>query len=274
MKPYFLILVQLASHVIASDKPDMQTDPDTVKDCAGWYNNTGDRSCEYVRDFFGITPDEFHEWNPSVGLDCKPFRESQSYCIITQRKVLAFTSTTTTTIQPSTTSESVSSLGPSPTAWKDMGCYAEDAAMPILQQNMNPNGDASLTIPKCKTVCYSRAFQFAGVQQGDQCWCSSYVGGEWAKNQTDCNSPCSGDKNAICGGKGFLNVFKALENAPVVSPSVTESMKSSSGTQGSASPTSSVNTGGSASPASSVKTGSAARNRIWVYGLLRTYGIL
>lgn len=77
---------------------------------------------------------------------------------------------------------------------------------------MNPNGDANLSIPKCKNSCYRRSYAFAGVQAGNQCWCSSYVGGEWAKNQTDCNVPCTGDKATFCGGKGAVNVFEALEN--------------------------------------------------------------
>lgn len=47
------------------------------------------------------------------------------------------------------------------------------------------------------------------------------MGGEWAKNQTDCNVPCTGDKNTSCGGKGVLNVFEALANgSPAVISSV------------------------------------------------------
>ncbi|RYP34018.1 hypothetical protein DL766_003176 [Monosporascus sp. MC13-8B] len=48
--------------------------------------------------------------------------------------------------------------------------------------------------------------------EGNQCWCGSYVGGEWANNQTDCNTPCTGDNKTFCGGKGLVNVFKAKEN--------------------------------------------------------------
>jgi hypothetical protein len=87
---------------------------------------------------------------------------------------------------------------------------------------MNPNGDGSLTIPKCKLTCYRRAYTFAGVLQGNQCWCSSYVAGEWAKNQTDCNAPCSGDKSTVCGGIRVFNVFEALANSI---PAVTNSAK-------------------------------------------------
>jgi hypothetical protein len=88
---------------------------------------------------------------------------------------------------------------------------------------MSPvGGEVSLSIPNCKNSCYGRAYNYAGVQEGNQCWCSSYVGGEWTKNQTDCNVPCTGDKATFCGGKGVLNVFKALENEkPAVSTTET-----------------------------------------------------
>ncbi|KAF1973231.1 hypothetical protein BU23DRAFT_589719 [Bimuria novae-zelandiae CBS 107.79] len=227
MKPYFSILVFLAHYAVAGDQPQLQWDPATVDDCAGWFDNVGDLSCEYVRKMFNISPEEFHSWNPSVGLDCKPW-DVQSYCIVTQSKLDTLPSMTSSTrISTTTTTTAAPTLRPSPTAWKEMGCYAEDPAMPILEQNMNPNGDASLSILKCKNSCYRRAYAFAGVQQGNQCWCSSYVGGEWASNQTDCNTPCTGDQNTMCGGKGFLNVFKALENTVTVSSTSAGGVKSS-----------------------------------------------
>jgi hypothetical protein len=167
-----------------------------------------------------VSPAEFHEWNPSIGLDCTPWWDFTSYCIVTQKKldsIKTMTPTTSTTISSTTTA---SSLGPSPTAWDPIGCYAQDPFRSILEQNMNPNGDGSLTIPKCKLTCYRRAYTFAGVLQGNQCWCSSHVAVEWAKNQTDCNVPCFGDKSTVCGGTGVFNVFEALANSI---PAVTNS---------------------------------------------------
>lgn len=84
--------------------------------------------------------------------------------------------------------------------------------MPILEQNMSPNGDLSLTVPKCQISCYSAGFGFAGVQNGDQCWCGSYVGGNWASDQASCNMACTGDEETFCGAHGFLNIFEAKEN--------------------------------------------------------------
>ncbi|KAI1439859.1 hypothetical protein F5Y02DRAFT_404538 [Annulohypoxylon stygium] len=207
----FFLLVAL-QRACGTPNPTLQWDPETAKDCIEWYNNSDGDTCEHVRSLFGITPEEFHKWNPSVGLDCKPWNY-QSYCIVTMTKI---NSTTTTTSSSSTKSASTSSAvtpGPSPTSWTDMGCYVEDPKLPILEENLSPKGgDAKLSISKCENACYLKAYTFAGVQEGNQCWCGSYVGGEWASNQTLCNTPCTGDSKAFCGGKGLVSVFKAEQN--------------------------------------------------------------
>lgn len=216
-----------------SDTPLLGHDPDAVEKCASWYNNAYGASCEYVRDNYDITPELFHAWNPSIGLDCAPWYYA-SYCILSQERLDEYnkehpTSTTTSVaISTTATTTSAPTLGPSPTSWTALGCYIEYPAVPILQLNMNPTGDASLSVPKCQQSCYRRAYNFAGVQEGNQCWCGSYVGGEVAKNQTECNTPCTGDKSIFCGGKGRINIFKAEKNG--VPPSSTGSQTQTSTT--------------------------------------------
>ncbi|KAI1810268.1 hypothetical protein GGS20DRAFT_568249 [Poronia punctata] len=218
MKASLLLLFVAVRRTFGTANPTLQWDPETAKDCAEWYNNSDGELCEDVRSLFGITPVEFHQWNPSVGLDCQPW-DYQSYCIVTWEKIN--NTVTTTTSSSSTTTVSTTTAvtpGPSPTSWNDMGCYADDPVLPILEKNFSPaGGDAALSIPKCKTTCYRRAYSFAGLEGGNQCWCSSYVGGEWASNQTDCNIPCTGDSKTFCGGKGLVNVFKAEQNAETTS---------------------------------------------------------
>lgn len=68
-----------------------------------------------------------------------------------------------------------------------------------------------MLVPKCKNTCYLRSYKFAGVQEGNQCWCSDYVSGYWTVDQTNCNIPCTGDKNEFCGGKGVIDAFEAEE---------------------------------------------------------------
>lgn len=221
-----LFVAGLAREVACSRYPELQWDPETAEDCVEWYNNGDGETCEFVRSYFGITPEQFTKWNPSVSLDCQPWRY-QSYCIVTLGRLndTAPTTISSTTVS-STTTTSAATLGPSPTSWTEMGCYVQNSERSILEQNMSPaGGDASLTIPKCKNSCYRRAYRFAGVQDGKTCWCSSYVGGEWAKDQADCNTPCTGDKNTFCGGQGLLNIFKAQTNQAVAT-STTSTMKS------------------------------------------------
>ncbi|KAJ4302590.1 hypothetical protein N0V88_002740 [Collariella sp. IMI 366227] len=169
----------------------------------------------------GATPAEFSRWNPSVGLDCKPWYDWNSYCVITWTKVNETRSSTTTTTTTTRSTTTAPTLGPSPTAWTDMGCYIEDPKLPILDVNFNPNGDPSLSIPKCWQTCYRRFYGYAGVQNGNQCWCGSYVGGEWAANQTDCNSPCTGNPSTFCGGPKLIRIFKAEDNVPPVTSTTT-----------------------------------------------------
>ncbi|KAI0882844.1 uncharacterized protein GGS22DRAFT_195564 [Annulohypoxylon maeteangense] len=228
MKSSLLFLLAALQRACGTPTPTLQWDPDTAKDCVDWYNNSEGESCEDVRSLFGITPAEFHEWNPSVGLDCQPW-DYQSYCIVTLEKINNTITTTTSSSSTTTVSStSVFTPGPSPTTWTDMGCYVEDSALPILEKNLSPEGgDSALTVLKCEDACYLKAYSFAGVQEGNQCWCGSYVGGEWASNQTLCNTPCAGDSKVFCGGKGLVNVFKAEQNAASTTATTTSGGASS-----------------------------------------------
>ena len=221
-----LFLASLAArHVTADERPLLQWDPETAKDCIDWYDHLGRvRTCKEVRDYFRITPEKFHEWNPSVDLDCKPWHYWQSYCIVTKQRLIDDPppplTTRTAKLTTTTATSSTSTISPSPTAWADRGCYVEDPELPLLDENMSgTSGDPFLTIKECKYSCYLAAYPFAGVQEGNQCWCGTYVGGPWARNQSDCNIPCTGDKDTLCGGKGLLKIFQALENQAVSSVS-------------------------------------------------------
>ncbi|KAI0508951.1 hypothetical protein F5B22DRAFT_618695 [Xylaria bambusicola] len=220
--------------VAAHPYPSLQWDPATISTCAEWWDNGGPETCEYIRDLVGATPEEFHTWNPSVGLDCKPWHISQSYCILTKEKLI--TSTKTTVSATTTTKTTSSTHVPSPTAWNGLGCYTdEDATFPVLEIEAI-KADSTLTINKCEDTCWkasNRTVLFAGVKQGNQCWCGSFVGGQTARNSTDCNTPCAGDKAAICGGKNRINVFEPVttKGDPITTSKTTSTRKTTSSTK-------------------------------------------
>lgn len=201
------LLALIAPRLCAAGRhPQMQFDPDTIDTCIGWIDNYKDQTCEYIRDYFNITPEEFHLWNPSISVDCEGWWP-QSYCVIIDEKLPAETTTTT---ELTTTTSTTSTLGPSPTSWNALGCYLDGTPPTLSERVSQEGGDEALTVLDCENDCYLSNLSFAGVKEGNQCWCGDYVGNEKSKNSTDCNMPCSGNKTEMCGAEERINVFKAV----------------------------------------------------------------
>lgn len=227
-------LISLALSVglcAASGEPELGWDPDTTLPCTDWYDNVMEETCEEVRDYYRITPEEFHRWNPSVGVDCKPWR-IQSYCIVPLERWESFTRTRS--VAPSTTyeepSSTVSTHVASPTAWSALGCYEVGPSQyPTLEFNLDADsgGDPDLSIAACEDACWEASVNgtvlFAGVRAGDQCWCSNFVGGDTALDESTCDTPCSGNPDEICGGDDRVNVFSPLSTSDAWTPWPTSS---------------------------------------------------
>lgn len=233
MKPTLVsALATLALPVLSSNLPNLQHDPYTTKDCVEWYDvlDNATDTCEATLRYWGINPELFHAWNPSVGLDCTPWHNWTSYCIVTQERLdnsvhyttlsdglplaLLTTDASGWTIAV-TKSDAVTATstgyeaGPLPTAWEEVGCY-QDTEEHVFDMRFGP--DEELTAEKCKEKCWPLEYKYAGVQNGDQCWCSHTLGAELAADQKACNIPCFGDNATMCGGNGTLSVFHAVEN--------------------------------------------------------------
>lgn len=251
---------------VATPYPELQYDPATTKDCADWISNTGGKTCKEVRDSFNLTPEEFAQWNPSVGVDCDKLWIVASYCVLTHQKLSQLTSTTTssTKVATTTTTTSATTLRPSPTAWEELGCYADRPDRPILEKLVSDkSGDAALTIPKCQDSCYRLNYQYAGVKAGNQCWCGGSVAGEWAPHTTDCNMACTGDAKKNCGGQDCLNVFRAAKAKPVPGQS------SSTGIKSTVSSTRTQSTSGTSS-----RTAGAAQSSKASSGATKNFGLV
>ncbi|KAI1120043.1 hypothetical protein F5Y10DRAFT_273459 [Nemania abortiva] len=157
----------------AGTYPKLQYDPDTTST----HVSSGSTTVALRR---ASTPQLFHTWNPSVGLDCTPW-EYQSYCILTKERLSSVTATQTTAHATTTTKATTTMDVPSPTAWQQLGCYVDDdPSFPVLEKQVS-SADAALTIAKCEAACWQASngtVLFAGVKGGNQCWCGSFLGGE------------------------------------------------------------------------------------------------
>ncbi|KAG9201356.1 hypothetical protein G6514_005728 [Epicoccum nigrum] len=208
-----LVALALPHAARAGEWPTLQFDPDTISPCVMWEDNVNDLVCEDVRKYWKITPEEFSRWNPSVGLDCKPWNV-QSYCVVPLERLPTTTTEPSKTTTTTTSTSITSTLGPSPTSWTELGCFTdENPNYSALEKRVSPEGgDNSNTYAKCQDSCYKAAFIFAGVKAGKECWCGNSVFGDLAANVTECDNPCPGDRTKSCGGLKRLNIFEPVDS--------------------------------------------------------------
>ena len=64
-----------------------------------------------------------------------------------------------------------------------------------------------MTIKKCKEYCRENGWSIAGVENSKECFCGDKAPTKRIP-EFNCNKPCSGGKNEICGGAWALNIFE------------------------------------------------------------------
>jgi len=79
--------------------------------------------------------------------------------------------------------------------------------------------EACIELPKQGPEPKVPGYVHAGVEAGTQCWCGNgNISSVWDAPASECNTPCSGDPNEICGGKWRMNLFEtgiSLSDNPV-----------------------------------------------------------
>ena len=106
------------------------------------------------------------------------------------------------------------------TVAREVGCY--DDHRRILPTPIG--GDAAMDHAACAALCHDAAFQLAGLEYGDQCWCGQSIPPSAAKlNASSCEMPCAGEKTEQCGGPYAINVFEPHCTPAPPSPRVPDS---------------------------------------------------
>uniref|UniRef100_A0A8D2LS60 WSC domain containing 1 n=1 Tax=Varanus komodoensis TaxID=61221 RepID=A0A8D2LS60_VARKO len=72
-----------------------------------------------------------------------------------------------------------------------------------------------MTVSHCQEACAERAYTYAGLEYGAECYCGNTLPVNVAK-QEECNSECKGEKGTVCGGINRLSVYRVEE--PWVGP--------------------------------------------------------
>jgi WSC domain len=133
-------------------------------------------------------------------------RTTTSSSLTTQQgsSVLVTQQTSRTSIATAA-STSPSSSVPLPGGWKPLGCYV-DPINPRALDTWAFYGEP-VTSSGCAKECNGRGYKFAGTENSGQCFCGNALQGAAVADNADCDMPCDGDANEICGGSARLSVF-------------------------------------------------------------------
>ncbi|XP_077863102.1 polycystin-1-like [Saccoglossus kowalevskii] len=91
------------------------------------------------------------------------------------------------------------------------GCHNDEPNNREFARSAAKYDHQKITPGICIELCGERGFYYAGVQQGELCFCSNTYGTHRNADPTYCDHPCSGDRETTCGGELYNDVFKTAE---------------------------------------------------------------
>ncbi|WVQ78506.1 hypothetical protein IAT38_000592 [Cryptococcus sp. DSM 104549] len=147
--------------------------------------------------------------------------------------------------------------GALPDGWQWYGCFGDVHGMPTLNETYATSDQ--LTPALCLSACSSSNYHFAGLENGNSCFCASSITS--LSNSTSCNSPCTGSSSSTCGGSSAMGLYHATGYDPksfvlVSASSSTSGVSLASATRAAAMTTSSE--GGSSVVSGVTTTGTGA----------------
>lgn len=109
----------ISERVTDGSNPSGTIPPDTIADCTYWVNVEDGDSCQSITSTYGIPPEDFYQYNPSIKGDCSGLTVGYSYCIEVNYGLgppePTMTAAPTTTSITSSLPTNTSASGPSPT---------------------------------------------------------------------------------------------------------------------------------------------------------------
>jgi len=86
-----------------------------------------------------------------------------------------------------------------------LGCF-QDESTRDLPVEIAAKG-SNMTVEGCRSACSAAGYSYAGVQNGDQCFCGNSY--DRYGKATKCTSVCNGDDTEVCGGPGVNSVWQS-----------------------------------------------------------------
>lgn len=86
-----------------------------------------------------------------------------------------------------------------------LGCYRDNDT--IRDLNATSFISSSMTVNLCVQYCTNLSNQYAGVQNGSECYCGNSFRKYGIRNDSSCDVNCSGDNSNQCGAKNFNSIY-------------------------------------------------------------------
>ncbi|XP_025903771.1 WSC domain-containing protein 1 [Nothoprocta perdicaria] len=97
-----------------------------------------------------------------------------------------------------------------------MGCFSDDSRERTLKGAVFYDL-RKMTVSHCQEACAERAYAYAGLEYGAECYCGNRLPSTACKPE-ECNSECRGEKGSMCGGVNRLSVYRVEELRAAAKP--------------------------------------------------------
>ncbi|KAH8882854.1 WSC-domain-containing protein [Thozetella sp. PMI_491] len=89
--------------------------------------------------------------------------------------------------------------------WKYLGCVTETDGRAL--HGVSYSDTNGMIIESCQAFCTSKNFPFAGVEYSQECYCDKTIQAPSALGQKNCDMPCKGNSQELCGGSARVSIF-------------------------------------------------------------------
>jgi hypothetical protein len=86
---------------------------------------------------------------------------------------------------------------------KYIGCFKDKTPHDLPTRQTNAG-----TPLKCSVKCKNAGFAFAGVENGNQCWCGNSFGKYGRVDESQCSKRCWQDRKQICGAENRISIYR------------------------------------------------------------------
>lgn len=115
-------------------------------------------------------------------------------------------SQTDSSVTMSETESSLPSATGLPDGWAYKGCYIDPPGRAMAGAPGGPS--SSMTPQRCISTCIANGFKVAGLEYSEECFCGNALNNAASKtSESDCNMPCAGDSNQMCGAGNRLSIY-------------------------------------------------------------------